>query len=94
MLCEIYASTEHATDVGMSFIKALLYDGVDERRAMKQHPFACLVVILLSHLLPAMGVPFPQFPVLYLLNLIKILSEISSQNVCLKFISYPNDVVS
>lgn len=42
MFSKINSSTEHATDVGVTFIKSLLYDCVYERTAMEEHSFVRL----------------------------------------------------
>lgn len=75
VLREINASSEHSADISVSLVEALLHDGIDERRAVEEHPLARLVAVLLGHLLPPMGVPFPQFPVLHLLNLKDFIME-------------------
>lgn len=69
MLRKVYSSPEHATYVGVSFVETLLHDGIDERRSMEQHAFIRLVVVLFSDLLSSVIVAFPQFAVLYFLNL-------------------------
>lgn len=69
MLGEINARTEHTSDVSVPFVEALLDDGVDEGRSVKQHPLARLVAVFLGDFFSSMRVPLPQFFVLDFLDL-------------------------
>ena len=66
---QLLTCSKHAAYVGMSFIEAFLNDGIDERRAMEQHPFIGLVIVLFGNLLPSVWISFPQLAILNLLNL-------------------------
>ena len=59
MLPEIDTCAEHSSDVSVSFIKAFLYYGVNERGAVKEHPFVALIVVFFRDFLSSMNVSFP-----------------------------------
>ena len=39
VLCKIDPGAEHAADVGVALVKALMNDGVDEGTSVEEHPF-------------------------------------------------------
>jgi len=68
---KIDPSPKHAPNIGVSLIKALLCNRLDEWRSMEKHSLIALIVILLSNLSPPVAVFLPQFGVpdlLYLEN--------------------------
>lgn len=69
VLCEINARSEHAANVGMALVEALLHDRIDERTAVEKHSFARLQTVLFGDFGASMGVTIPQFAVLDFLNL-------------------------
>lgn len=83
MLCEIDASTKHASNVGMAFIKAFLHDCINKRRPMKQHPFIALVMIFLCDFAAPMRVPLPKLDISDLLNLDDMIADKNASRVAL-----------
>ena len=47
---------EHSAYVGVSFVKTLLDDGVDEWRSVEEHSLVALVVILFGNLPTTVGI--------------------------------------
>ena len=60
---------EKATDVGVSFVKTFVDDGVDDGRSVKQHALVVVAVVLLGNLLPPVVVSFPEALVAHFLDL-------------------------
>ena len=46
---ESLTGAEHASDVGVPLVEALLHDGVDEGGSVEERPLVRLAVILLGH---------------------------------------------
>ena len=61
--------SEHAADVGVPLVEALVHDGADEGRAVEEDALAGLVAVLFGHLLPPVNVALPEPAVLHLLDL-------------------------
>lgn len=66
---KVNASSEHSTNVRVSFVESFLDDRIDERTAMEEHSFAGLMAVLFADLGATMIVAFPQLAVLHLLDL-------------------------
>ena len=49
VLGKVDACAEHASDVGVPLVEALLHDGVDKGGSVEERPLVRLTVILLRH---------------------------------------------
>ncbi len=61
--------TKHAPNVGVSLVKAMVYDVMDEGGAVEEHPLVGMVVVGLGHLLSAVHVALPHLGIHHTLNL-------------------------
>lgn len=89
MLRKVDSRAEHSTDVGVTFVEAFLYDGVDEGRPVEEHAFASLVSIFLGYFLSPVDVSFPQFAVLDFLHPDDVVSsEVTARVAIIPVLSY------
>lgn len=69
VLRKVDARPEHAANVGVPLVEALLHDRIDERTAVEEHALARLQAVLLGDFGAPMRVAIPQLTVLDLLDL-------------------------
>ena len=64
-----HTCTKHASNVGVSLIKAVMHYVMDEGRAVEEHPLVGMVVVALGHLASPIHIPLPHLGVDHSLNL-------------------------